>query len=90
MEYMEFSAKTVNDAITAACQHFTVASDSLEYEVIEEGSSGFLGINAKKAVIKARVKEEEVSIEEKSIIFLNDSLSNSLKEKLSNLLKRIE
>ena len=53
---MEFSAKTVADAITNACQHFTVASDSLEYEVIEEGSAGFLGINAKKAVIKARVK----------------------------------
>ena len=62
MEYMEFSAKTVNDAITNACQHFTVASDKLDYEVVEEGSSGFLGINAKKAVIKARVKEEKVSI----------------------------
>ena len=74
MEYIEFSAKTVNDAITAACQHFTVASDSLDYEVIEEGSSGFLGINAKKAVIKARVKEVELSIEEKAKVFLNDVL----------------
>ena len=74
MEYIEFSAKTVNDAITAACQHFTVASDSLDYEVIEEGSSGFLGINAKKAMIKARVKEVELSIEEKAVIFLNDVL----------------
>ena len=71
---MEFSAKTVNDAITAACQHFTVASDSLDYEVIEEGSSGFLGINAKKAVIKARVKEVELSIEEKAKVFLSDVL----------------
>ncbi len=74
MEYIEFSAKTVNDAITAACQHFTVASDSLDYEVIEEGSSGFLGINAKKAVIKARVKEVELSIEEKAKVFLSDVL----------------
>ncbi len=74
MEYMEFSAKTVNDAITNACQHFTVASDKLDYEVVEEGSSGFLGINAKKAVIKARVKEEKVSIEDKAKVFLNDVL----------------
>lgn len=74
MEYMEFSAKTVNDAITNACQHFTVASDKLDYEVVEEGSSGFLGINAKKAVIKARVKEEKVSIEDKAKSFLNDVL----------------
>lgn len=74
MEYMEFSAKTVADAITNACQHFTVASDSLEYEVIEEGSAGFLGINAKKAVIKARVKEVELSVEDKAKEFLKDVL----------------
>ncbi len=74
MEYMEFSAKTVNDAITNACQHFTVSSDKLDYEVVEEGSSGFLGINAKKAVIKARIKEEKVSIEDKAKVFLNDVL----------------
>ncbi len=58
MEYTEFSAKTVQDAITEACAHFIVKSSSLEYEVVEEGSSGFLGIGSKPAVIKARVKEE--------------------------------
>ena len=57
MEYMEFEAKSVQDAITDACQHFTVASDKLDYEVVEEGSSGFLGIGSKNAKIKARVKE---------------------------------
>lgn len=70
MEFKEFSAKTVNDAITAACQEFTVTSDRLEYEVLEEGSSGFLGFNAKAAVIKARVKEEEEAtpvVEEKKV-----------------------
>ncbi len=59
MEYKEFSAKTVDDAITAACQDFFVTSDKLDYEVLEEGSSGFLGIGVKPAVIKARVKEEK-------------------------------
>lgn len=58
MEYKEFSAKTVDDAITAACQEFTVVSSKLDYEVVEEGSSGFLGIGSKPAVIKARVKDE--------------------------------
>lgn len=58
MDYMEFIAKTVNDAITEACTHFTVASDRLDYEVLEEGSSGFLGLGSKAAKIKARVKEE--------------------------------
>ena len=66
MEYKEFSAKTVDDAITAACQEFTVVSSKLDYEVVEEGSSGFLGIGSKPAVIKARVKDESaVEVESK-------------------------
>ena len=70
MEYKEFSAKTVDDAITAACQDFFVTSDKLDYEVVEEGSSGFLGIGAKPAVIKASVKKS--SVEEVARVFLND------------------
>ena len=64
MEYKEFSAKTVDDAITAACQEFFVTSDKLDYEVLEEGSSGFLGIGAKPALIKARVKEDKEIVKE--------------------------
>ena len=58
MEFREFSAKTVSDCITDACTTFSVPSDRLEYEVVTEGSSGFMGIGAKLATIKARVKEE--------------------------------
>ena len=68
MEFIEFSAKTVDDAITEACQKLTVTSDKLEYEVIEEGSSGFLGIGSKPAIIKAKVKD---SVEDKAKDFLN-------------------
>lgn len=68
MDFIEFSAKTVNDAITEACQKFVVTSDKLEYEVVEEGSSGFLGIGSKPAVIKARVKS---SVQDKAKDFLN-------------------
>ena len=72
MEFMEFSAKTVNDAVTDACKHFTVPSDKLEYEVIEEGSTGFLGFNSKPAVIKARIIEEKLSVEDQAKKFLQD------------------
>ena len=34
MEYIEIAAKTVNDAITEACQKLGVTSDKLEYEII--------------------------------------------------------
>lgn len=68
MEYVEFTAKTVNDAIIEACQKFSVSSDKLDYTVREEGSAGFLGIGSKAAVISARVKE---SLEDKAKDFLN-------------------
>lgn len=69
MEFIEISEKTVNDAITVACQKLSVTSDKLEYEVIEEGSTGFLGFNSKPAIIKARIK---TSIEDKAKDFLKD------------------
>ena len=69
MDFVEFSAKTVDDAITEACQKLTVTSDNLEYEVVEEGSSGFLGIGAKPAVIKARIKN---SVADKAKEFLKE------------------
>ena len=77
MEVMKFSAKTVDDAITDACQHFSVSSDKLEYEVVEEGFSGFLGFNAKPAVINARVKEEEQKPDQKAKDFLADKFGVS-------------
>lgn len=64
MEYMEFKGKTKNDAITEACRHFSIPSDKLDYEVIDEGKAGLFGLGAKPAVIKARVKEESAEIKE--------------------------
>lgn len=57
MEYREFKAKTVDEAITVASMELGVASDELEYEIIERGSTGFLGIGSKPAVIKAKKKD---------------------------------
>ena len=51
MEFIEVSAKTVNDAITDALVQLGVTSDQLEYEVVSEGSSGFLGFGSKPALI---------------------------------------
>lgn len=65
MEFLRYSAKTVSDAITEACKQLSIPSSELEYEVIEEGSTGFLGFNSKPAVIRARVREEKPVVEEK-------------------------
>ncbi len=69
MEYEQFSAKTVDDAITGACEKFGVTSDKLDYQIIEEGTTGFLGIGSKQAVIKAAVKSD---IQDKAKYFLKD------------------
>lgn len=69
MEYIEISAKTVSDAITEACQRLEITSDKLVYEVLDEGSTGFLGIGSKPAVIKAAKKN---SVEDNAKDFLND------------------
>ena len=65
MDYMEFTGKTVDDAITEACQKFTITSDRLEYEVIEKGTGGIFGFAAKPAIIKARVFDPNAPKEEK-------------------------
>ena len=58
-EYIEVSAKTVDDAILEAAIQFGTTRDKIAYEVISQGSAGFLGIGSKKAVIKAHVQTEE-------------------------------
>lgn len=67
MDYIEISAKTVEDAVTDALVQLGTTSDQIEYEVIEKGSSGFLGIGSKNAVIKVRKK---FSVEENVKDFL--------------------
>ena len=57
MEYKEFKGKTVEEALTVAAAELVATSAELDYEVIEKGSTGFLGIGSKPAVIRARKKD---------------------------------
>lgn len=58
MEFIEISAKTVDEALTEAVIKLGTTHDKIEYEVVEEGSAGFLGIGKRDAVIKARKKND--------------------------------
>ena len=78
-EYMQFSAKTKNEAITKACIELGVSSDQLDIQVVSEGSSGFFGIGSKPAIIKARKVYD--NSEEKEIEKIIDSVKiDALKE----------
>ncbi len=67
MDWKEFSAKTVDEALTNAMLELGTTADNLEYEIIEKESSGFLGIFSKPAIIKVRLKK---SVEEEARSFL--------------------
>ena len=55
----DFTAKTLDEAITKACVELGVISEELDYEVKEQGSNGILGIGARPWVIAACVKSTE-------------------------------
>ena len=73
-EYMQFSAKNKNEAITKACIELGTTSDELDIMVISEGTTGFFGFGAKPAVIKARRKAESAEEQEIKDIIGNVSL----------------
>lgn len=71
MDMIKVTAKTVEEAVTKALIELEITSDKLEYEVIEKGSAGFLGIGSKPAVIQAKKKEtlEDCAVEFLTQIF---------------------
>ena len=83
MEYIEISAKSVEEALTEASIKLGIPSSEIEYEVTEKGSTGFLGIGSKCAVIKARKK---YSVEECVREFLT-SVFNAMKLEVEIIIK---
>ncbi len=68
MEMITVSAKTEDEATIKAAMELQTTRDKLEYEVIDKGSAGFLGIGAKPVIIRAKKK---TSLEDIAIDFLN-------------------
>ncbi|HIX14964.1 MAG TPA: protein jag [Candidatus Hungatella pullicola] len=70
MDMITVSAKTVDEAITKALIQLETTSDKLEYEIVDKGSTGILGIiGSKPAIIRARKKE---TVEDKAVEFLSE------------------
>ena len=72
MEWKEFTAKTVDEALTNAMIDLETTVENLEYEVIEKETSGFLGMFGKPAKIRVR---EKITLESKAKKFLSDVFS---------------
>ncbi|MGO9877345.1 MAG: RNA-binding cell elongation regulator Jag/EloR [Acidimicrobiia bacterium] len=56
MEWIEVSARTLDEATELALDRLGVVADELEYEVIDEPRGGLFGIGRTEARIRARVK----------------------------------
>lgn len=93
MEYREFSAKTLDDAITDAKVKLEATTENFEYEVIDKGSSGFLGIGSRPAKIRARkilnAREKAEEFLEKVFdamqISVNVNIVENMDEKVMNI-----
>ena len=62
MDWVDFTAKTVDEALTDALIKLETTSDNVEYEVIEKESNGILGLFSKPAKIRVRVKNSVQNI----------------------------
>ena len=60
---LEIEAKNVDEAIEKACREFNVPREKLNIEVLAVGSSGLLGLGAKKARIKASLLTLDLPLE---------------------------
>lgn len=89
MDYIQVSAKTVEDAVLEAAMKLATTREHLEYEVIEKGSAGFLGFGAKPAVIKARaLSDEEIEKADKQPEPVKEVVKQEVKKEVKKEIKK--
>ena len=76
MEFIEKYGKTVEDAINLAVNELGQPKENLEIRIIQESKNGFFGIGARKAIILAKIKKENLIIEIKAREFLEKIISS--------------
>ncbi|SFS04727.1 RNA-binding cell elongation regulator Jag/EloR [Anaeromicropila populeti] len=81
MDWVEFTAKTVDDAITEALIKLETTSDKVEWKVIEKESRGVLGLFSRPARITVRLKAEE---QEEKVNVVENVISKTVGNAVSN------
>lgn len=64
MEAIEIEGKSIDDAIEKACSAFQVPREKLNIEIIAAGNPGFLGLGAKKALIRAGLLSIDMTLDD--------------------------
>ncbi len=83
MEFKEYTAKTVDAAVADAMADLGITSDLLEYEVIEKGSTGILGIGSRPAVIRAKKKFTLEGVAEEFLSGVFETLNMDVETQIS-------
>jgi spoIIIJ-associated protein len=78
---LEIEEKTIDGAIEKACRDFGVPREKLNIEIISEGSSGFLGLMAKKAKIRASLLSFDMNFSMNSLPSGTELNENKPREK---------
>lgn len=56
-DYIRVEGRNVEEAVKEAMLRLECSDEEMEYNILEEGAKGFLGIGSKPAIIEARKKE---------------------------------
>ncbi len=93
MKSVETEGKSTEEAIQKACEELRVSRQDLEVEVLSGGSSGFLGLGAKNARIRATVKEisaPRTPEARPSAAFSDNQAAETAKKTLQDILRLLE
>ena len=87
MESREFQGRTVDEALESAALKLSLAKDSIDYTVIDEGSRGFLNIiGSKPAKIMVKLKRDSIKEAKRFLydIFENMGISATIETEETN------
>lgn len=93
MNTIEASGRSIEEAVRTAAQQLGASIDEIEYEVIDPGSKGFLGLGQTPAVVKAwirtvpeKTKDESEVVPSSYSTTLETELGQSLEEEIEEAL----
>lgn len=81
VEWVEFVARSVDEALTESLIKLATTSDKVEYEVLEKESKGFMGLFSKPAKIRVRLKEELITPFQDPIQEVKEKIEEEIKLK---------
>jgi len=94
MKSVETEGKTIEEAISRACEELGVSREELDINVLANGSTGFLGlVGARNARIRATLKESPKTPAPEpgpASVSSGDQVAEAARKILSDLLRLLE